>query len=66
MINSLGKFPRQYPIKCWGCEGDEKYKDCTHKGDNMQVDYQSHVIQVEGKIDNHPISILIDSRSSHI
>jgi hypothetical protein len=27
---------------------------------NKQVDYQSCMIKVEGKIDNQPISILID------
>jgi hypothetical protein len=30
MIDSLGKRPRQHPIKCWGCEGDHMYKDCPH------------------------------------
>jgi hypothetical protein len=87
MTFSLGKRPRKYPIKCWGCEGDHMYKDCPHKGDkmrtmkniqeydtvddmgrsmpriyatldNIQVDYQSHMIEVEGKIDNQPIDIL--------
>jgi predicted aspartyl protease len=33
--------------------------------DNRQEDYQSHMIEVEGKIDNHPIAILIDSGASH-
>ena len=33
--------------------------------DNKQVEYQSPRIAVEGKIDNHPISILIDSRAIH-
>jgi len=33
--------------------------------DNKQVDYQSHVIEGQGKNDNHPIVILIDSRDSH-
>jgi hypothetical protein len=28
--------------------------------DNKEVDYRSHMIEVEGKIDNRPISILID------
>jgi hypothetical protein len=32
---------------------------------NRQEDYQSHMIEVEGKIENHPIVILIDSRVSH-
>jgi predicted aspartyl protease len=30
-----------------------------------KVDYQSHMIEVEGKIDNQPIAILIDSGASH-
>jgi hypothetical protein len=33
--------------------------------DNEQVEYQSPMIEVEGKIDNHPIAILIDSGDSH-
>ena len=33
--------------------------------ENRQEDYQSHMIEVEGKIDNQPISILIDSGASH-
>jgi predicted aspartyl protease len=33
--------------------------------DNKQVKYQSPMIEVEGKIDNHPIAILIDSGASH-
>jgi hypothetical protein len=94
MTDSLGKRPRQQPIKCWGCEGDHMYKYCPHRGDKMktlhsikqeetiedvgksmpriyaaldnrQADYQSHMIEVEGKIDNHPIAILIDSGASH-
>jgi hypothetical protein len=94
MRNSMGKRPRQHPIRCWGCEGDQLYKNCPHKGDRMrimhnneeddtvddvsrsmpriyasldnrQVDYQSHMIEVEGKIDNHPIAILTDSGASH-
>jgi hypothetical protein len=93
MKDSLGKRPRQQPIKCFGCEGDHMYKDCPRHGDkirivhnikkeetiedvggsmpriyatleNRQVDYQSHTIEVEGKFDNQPIVILIDSRSS--
>jgi hypothetical protein len=34
--------------------------------DKNQVEFQSHMIEVEGKINNQPIVILIDSRSSHI
>jgi hypothetical protein len=33
--------------------------------DNRQLDYQSHIIEVEGKIDNYTIAILIDSGASH-
>ena len=33
--------------------------------DNRQSDYQSHMIEVEGKIDNQPIAILIDFGASH-
>jgi hypothetical protein len=33
--------------------------------DDRQAEYQSYMIEVEGKIINHPIFILIDSRESH-
>jgi hypothetical protein len=33
--------------------------------DNRQTNYQSQMIEVEGKINNQPIAILIDSGSSH-
>jgi hypothetical protein len=33
--------------------------------DNKKVEFQSHMIEVEGKINDQPISILIDSGSSH-
>jgi hypothetical protein len=33
--------------------------------DNKQEKYQSPMIEVEGKIDNHPIAILIDYGASH-
>jgi predicted aspartyl protease len=33
--------------------------------DNKQVEYQSPMIEVEGKIDNQPIVILIDYGASH-
>jgi hypothetical protein len=32
---------------------------------NRHVDYRSNMIEVEGKIANHPIAILIDSEASH-
>ena len=34
--------------------------------DNKQVKYQSSMIEVEGKIDNQPTKVLIDSVASHI
>jgi hypothetical protein len=37
MINSLGKIPRQHPIKYWGCEGDHLYKDFPHKEERMRT-----------------------------
>jgi hypothetical protein len=33
--------------------------------DNQQAEFQSHMIEVEGKINDQPISILIDSGASH-
>jgi hypothetical protein len=33
--------------------------------ENKQEEYQSPMIEVEGKIDNQPISILIDYGASH-
>ena len=33
--------------------------------EKKQVKYQSPMIEVEGKIDNHPIAILIDYGASH-
>jgi hypothetical protein len=33
--------------------------------DNKQVEFQSHMIEVEGKIKNQTIAILIDSGASH-
>jgi hypothetical protein len=33
--------------------------------DNKQEEYQSHMIEVEVMINNHPFTILIDSRDSH-
>jgi hypothetical protein len=34
--------------------------------ENRQEDYQSQMIEVEGNINNHPIAISIDFRSSHV
>jgi hypothetical protein len=33
--------------------------------DNKQAEYQSHMIEVEGMINNHAFTILIDSGASH-
>jgi hypothetical protein len=33
--------------------------------DNKQAEYQSRMIEVEGMINNHAFTILIDSRDSH-
>ena len=33
--------------------------------DNKQVEFQSHMIEVEGMINNHAFTILIDSGASH-
>jgi len=33
--------------------------------DNKQEEYQSHMIEVEGMINNQTITILIDSGASH-
>jgi hypothetical protein len=33
--------------------------------DNKQVEFQFHMIEVEGMINNHAFTILIDSRASH-
>jgi predicted aspartyl protease len=32
---------------------------------NKQADFHFHMVKVEGKINNQPIAILIDSGSSH-
>ena len=33
--------------------------------DNKQAEFQSHMIEVEGMINNQPFTILIDSGASH-
>jgi hypothetical protein len=33
--------------------------------DNKQVKFQSHMIEVEGMINNHPFNILIDLGANH-
>jgi hypothetical protein len=54
MIDSLGKRPRQHPIKCWRCEGDHLYKYCPHKGDRLRI---VHNIQEVGTIDDVGMSM---------
>ena len=85
-----GKRPRSTPMECWGCKGDHRYRDYSHRKDKMivfhnvqqsetvedvgrrvpriyaaldnkQVEFQSHMIEVEGMINNHAFTILIDS-----
>jgi hypothetical protein len=34
---SFGKRSRQQPIICWGCEGNNLYRDCPHKGEIMKT-----------------------------
>jgi hypothetical protein len=34
--------------------------------DNKQAKFQSHMIEVEGMINNHAYTILIDSRATYI
>jgi hypothetical protein len=33
--------------------------------DNKQAEFQSHMIEVEGMINNHAFTILVDSGASH-
>jgi hypothetical protein len=49
MTDSLGKRPRQQPIKCWGCEGDHMYKYFPHRGDKMKT---MHSIKKEETIED--------------
>jgi hypothetical protein len=94
MSETLGKLPRQQPMKCCGCEGDRMYRYFPHRGekvrivhnvqltetiedmgismpriyaalDNKEAEFESHMIEVEGKINDQPISIFIDSRYIH-
>jgi hypothetical protein len=32
-----GKFPRQKPMECWGCEGNHRYIDCPHRNDKVRT-----------------------------
>jgi hypothetical protein len=94
MIDTGRQRPRKPPIQCWGCKGDNMFRDCPHRGekgrvvhnvqqaensgghwarnvpriypalDNRHAEYQSHMIEVEGMINNQTIAILIDSRAS--
>ena len=29
--------PRQPPMKCWGCKGDHRFRDCPHRGEKSRV-----------------------------
>jgi hypothetical protein len=44
---------------------EEMYQGSMQPLDNKQVEFQSHMIEVEGKINDQPIAILIDSGASH-
>jgi hypothetical protein len=95
MIEIGGQRPRKPHIKCWGCKGYHKYRDCPHRSekvrvvhnvqqveivedmgknlpriyvalDNKQVEFQSHMIEVEGMINNQTIEILIYLGAIHI
>jgi hypothetical protein len=94
MVEVGGKRPRKTPIQCWGCKGDQKYRDFSHKGDKVRVvhnvkqektveemgksvpriyaalekkqdEFQSHMIEVEGMINNHVFTIVIVSGAIH-
>ena len=94
MVEVGGQRPRQTPVKCWGCNGEHKYRYFPHRKDrvrvihnvqlektmenmgrrapriyasldNKQVEFQSHMIEVKGMINNHSFTILIDLGASH-
>jgi hypothetical protein len=37
MAEASGQRPRHPPMKCWGCKGDHKYRDCPKKDDKVRV-----------------------------
>jgi hypothetical protein len=62
---------RQVPIQC--CTGLSRTVHIVQPEtrytarilDNKQAEFQSHMIEVEGMINNQPLVILIDSGASH-
>jgi hypothetical protein len=52
MDEVAGQRPRQTPMKCWGCNGDHKYKVFPHRRDNMRVVHnvqQEKIVEDMGK-----------------
>jgi hypothetical protein len=37
MVDIGEQRTRQTPIKCWGCQGNHKYRDCPHKNGKVRV-----------------------------
>jgi len=37
MTKTMGKRPRQKPMKCWGCEGDHMYRDFPHRDEKVKI-----------------------------
>jgi hypothetical protein len=87
-------MPRQTPMDCWGCKGNNRYRDYPHRNDkaraihnvqqakteedmgsripriyvaldNKQDEFWSHMIEVEGMINYHDFTILIDLGAIH-
>jgi hypothetical protein len=36
-IDTRSQGPRQPPMKCWGCKGDHRFRDCPHRGEKGRV-----------------------------
>ena len=51
-------------IKCWKCQGPHYARDCTNKTNellhNLQEDHHTTMVEIEGKVSNTAISILIN------
>jgi hypothetical protein len=48
MIETMGKIPRKQPTKCWGCEGEHKYRYFPHRGEKMKIFHNiRHVDTIE-------------------
>jgi hypothetical protein len=47
--DSFVRRPRKKPIQCWGCEGNQLYKDFPHKGERMRI---FHNIQDDKKVED--------------